>query len=149
MNILIIDIAVDLFTLVDRYFCDSQRCPCLQFRPHLGTRMRVSVLHSRAIGHPICYKGRIVAMEQFDVLTLPWTTHIISPILYLLSVQPALLVKLNCNRLISIKDRFVPHRRPATIRHFLDPSRIKYSFQYMSTFARTTSLSMEYFSIKI
>ena len=102
--------------IINRYFCESQWCPCLQSRSLLGTRMRVSVLHSRAVGHPICDLGRIIATRQLDALTVLWT-HYVLIIVFTSSPTCFAGKKSIVIRLITMKDRFFS--APARIRHFV------------------------------
>ena len=46
---------------------------CLQSRPHLGSRMRLSVLNSQGFSHPICELSRIITTRQLDALTVLMT----------------------------------------------------------------------------
>ena len=46
---------------------------CLQSRPHLGSRMRLSVLNSQGSSHPICELSRIITTPQLDALTVLMT----------------------------------------------------------------------------
>ena len=57
---------------------ESQRRRCLQFRLHLGSRMRV--LHSRGTAHPICELGVGSSLLNSSILLLfrqPFTSSII------------------------------------------------------------------------
>ena len=71
---------------------ESQRCLCLQWRLHLGSRMRV--LHSRGTAHPICELGVWSSLLNSSILLLfrqPLTSSMIV-------FSPTCLHKLNCNR---------------------------------------------------
>ena len=69
-------ICIYLFTTKYRYFLWIAVVPLFTILSHLGTRMRVSGLHSRAVGHPICDPGRIIATRQLDALTVLWTHYV-------------------------------------------------------------------------
>ena len=63
---------------------ELQRRRCLQFRLHLGSRMRV--LHSRGTAHPICELGvGIIATQQLDSLTVPSTPYVFNNCIHFLS----------------------------------------------------------------
>ena len=80
----IINIIIDLFNSEDRYAPWNTTAPlCLQPRPHLGSRMRVS--HSRGTGCPICNQSRIIATRQPDAFTVPLTHYVSNNCVYILS----------------------------------------------------------------
>ena len=95
-------------------FCESQWCPCLQSRSPLGTHMRVSVLHSQAVGHPICDPGRIIAAPQRDDLIVLWT-HYFSENVFTSSPTCFAGKKSIAIHLITMKDRFFQHQQESTI----------------------------------
>ena len=149
---------------MDDIFCESQWCLFLKSRPHLGTHMYVSVLHSRAVGHPIYDPSGVIATRQFDALTVPWTHYVSNNCAYFQSHCFNCCNKPNCNR-------FSHHERPIfssasaasdnlpfvllwsrwlcndfTFYILQKICHMKYSLKFISTFGRNISLSLEYLS---
>ena len=90
---------------------------CVRSQPHLSSRMCMSVLHSRGIGHPIYDLSRNIATRQFEALVVQSTHYITNDCIYLQCYLFASTNSLAID-LMTMKDQFLSQYRPRAIHHF-------------------------------
>ena len=109
---------INLFTSEDRYLPWITTVPVFTLPTTLGiAHARVTLARHRLPNRRS--RCRIIATQQLDSLTVPWTPYVFNNCILVFTSSPTcLLVQHNCDRFNGHERLFFSQHRPPTIRHF-------------------------------